>query len=344
MKSFCYKFRDVSGAICSGNISATNRKEALALLANKGIRPISIKEAVVASSSWSFNEITRSCVNRRFALISILFIVLIAIGAILLMVAQTTKDTPKVKISPTVESATNLATGTQLQTNMHHDAFLNVSNINGKADVTNVVAATTSSQTVSAVTLARSPALKKKVLEDGTVVWEKRKPLFSRHIDTVVAAAIRPGGFSSGLRHLLVTHSDQQIIEMLKTVVDISKDDSEELIERKLDVQQMKEKMLKYIEAGHSVAETIADMDKILRVERKERSDAEKELRRLLAEGDIDAAREYVRTKNKTIRESGGRELYLPRRYRKEGDEDLLPAPLRKKLQTESQPLKENLQ
>ena len=103
---------------------------------------------------------------------------------------------------------------------------------------------------------------------------------------------------------------------MLKAPVELARDASPEFLERQRKTEEFKAHIIEYVESGHTLAETVADMDRILREERTGRAAAEREMRRLIREGDGEAVRAFVATQNEVFRAKGLRELTLPAHLR----------------------------
>ena len=115
------------------------------------------------------------------------------------------------------------------------------------------------------------------------------------------------------LRRALLMYSDEQIVKMLKEPVDIDVNkDAEGVIRRKLDVQEMKDEILKYLEGGGTVQDAFEFYARQSAEERAFQRAARLEMRDIAKTGDQIALQEFVTRKNNELRQRGLQELRMP--------------------------------
>jgi hypothetical protein len=138
-----------------------------------------------------------------------------------------------------------------------------------------------------------------------------------------------------GLRQWAKRHTREELIAALKAPVNFNEDDTELLVASKRSVEAMKAQMVGLLEKGHSLDEVLGEIEPAVNTERAERGNAEKTLRRLMKESDPETVREYVRCANEELKAKGLKELYLPAKFRDEGQAEGAQAPEQAKGQDE---------
>ena len=148
---------------------------------------------------------------------------------------------------------------------------------------------------------------------DGRVGELGAVRIFTRPFEQSLLAATRPAGSGQLLRRALLMYTDDQIIKMLKEPVSINvNEDSEGVIERKLNVQTMKEQILTFIENGGSVEAAFEFYARQSAEERAFQLAARKELHDIVKTGDEIAIRAYIDEKNNELKKRGLSELRPP--------------------------------
>ena len=191
------------------------------------------------------------------------------------------------------------------------------------AQPTNVVAATN-------VTVApKGPVYTNKVKAmghiqaigiDGKPV-PRHKPIFRKPLERALATGLMPmrsagGSVVANMRKF----TDEQIIEMLKEPVTISKDDTPSVIEAKLNVQELKERVLRHVKEGGSVRDVFEEIDNLACGAAHERHLTRVGLEEAKRLGDPEVVRAWVAARNAELRALGMEEIRVPAKYMEQAE------------------------
>ena len=151
-------------------------------------------------------------------------------------------------------------------------------------------------------------------LQDGTKVPANR-PRFTNAIERAFSTLCNPGGMAIPFSVAMRRFSDQEIRRILAQPMVYDKNDSDELLERKFAIQQLKDQFRAYLDEGKSVQEAIAEIDANVRRESVCLNMARAGLAAALRTGDGETIRAYVAEQNVELEKRGMRKLTVPPRY-----------------------------
>ena len=161
----------------------------------------------------------------------------------------------------------------------------------------------------------------------------RHKPIFRKPLERALATGLMPmrsAGVSVAAN--MRRYTDEQIIAMLKEPVTISKDDTESAIEAKLNVQELKERVLRHVEEGGSVRDVFEEIDAAACGTAHERHLTRIGLEEAKRLGDPEVVRAWVEARNKRLRELGMQEIRVPAKFREpaaEGDQGNVEASIK---------------
>lgn len=320
--TFTVTYRGANGAPETEAVEATDRAACLAQLRARGIAPIGLKEG--GAKKDERNQRKGSNLARRK---SGAYILLIAIAFVLFAGgvwwwlgrdgAQPSQDDEPARKKPALAKEVKPAEAPKVP-KQEEDASA------AKPVETNTAVAKQEPPKELGKVVKAIPAgiVEKVVDEDGNVTYVKKKSPFTNRVDALVLSAIRPGGFPRGLRQWAMKHTKEELITALKSPVNFNEDDSEKLIADKQSLEEMKEQMVGLLEKGHTIDEVLGEIEPTVDAERTARAEADKTLRRLMREADAATVREYVKSANAELRAKGLKELYLPKKFREDTDQD----------------------
>lgn len=170
------------------------------------------------------------------------------------------------------------------------------------------------------VTIARQ-TVQMRTLEDGTKVPIGRN-YFTNHIERALSTLCNPGGMAIPLSAALRRFSDEEIMRILNAPMEYDKNDSEFIMARKMQMQQIKGEILAYIKDGNTLRDALKEADKTIRRDGSYLMMTRKHLSDALKTGDGEVIREYVKKLNEDLVERGMRPLEIPNQYRAEGAEE----------------------
>lgn len=153
-------------------------------------------------------------------------------------------------------------------------------------------------------------------LADGTVTNLRSKATFKNPMEQMVSSALNPRGIVLPLRVALRRFSDEQIREMFHTDVKPAPGDSERVLERKLELQELKIRVRELEDEGYDYDQIFDEIDKIGRNTRAEIRAARSGLSQLIKAGESpELIQSWVNEKNAVLKEFGGPLLHVPKGF-----------------------------
>lgn len=150
-------------------------------------------------------------------------------------------------------------------------------------------------------------------LLDGTVTNLHPKATFTNRFDQVLSLAIKPGGIMMPLDLALRRFSEEQIWKMFHTDMKPEPGDSELVLERKLELQQLKIEVRELERQGYTLEQIFSEIEDIGRNTRAELRAARQGLAQLVKAGESPkTVNAWVREKNAVLKELGVPELRVP--------------------------------
>ncbi len=326
--TFAVTYRDKTGALRDEIVEAASRAECFAHMKACGIVPVSVKEGALKGHRHDGGSPcdrvgARPSPNRK--LFTLHFYVLVAIAALAAIawwwLAGARDVRPHQDKAPT--EAKNVTDVKDLKVSDDIKAPKAPKGPEAPKDIqvtqpTNVVAATN-------VTVAPKGSVytnKVKAMGhiqaigiDGKPV-PRHKPIFRKPLERALATGLMPmrsagGSVVANMRKF----TDEQIIEMLKEPVTISKDDTPSVIEAKLNVQELKERVLRHVKEGGSVRDVFEEIDNLACGAAHERHLTRVGLEEAKRLGDPEVVRAWVAARNAELRALGMEEIRVPAKY-----------------------------
>lgn len=149
---------------------------------------------------------------------------------------------------------------------------------------------------------------------DGTYEVIKHQPVFEDKFEEQMIGLALPGG--TFIPFVLLNHTEQELNDMLAREVVINPDDSDEVKEKKQAVAEMKKIVAQYLADGGTFEEFVKEMHKYSKEERKLRTKGLVRIEDLIENGEIDAAREFLKQYNEILNENGFPAMRLPKKAR----------------------------
>ena len=309
---FSVKYRDNSGALCEKSVEAANRSECLKKCKAQGIVPMSVrtgtKSKELKGKSFSFGV-------RGIALG---LIVASVIGVAIWCFTGGNEDNsvkspeqkavkPSKKLPKEVALATNNVP-VAVEKNEDKKEF----KVKRYGRSSNVPVEDT-----NRIHYASNSGLKI-VGEDGVARAVRSKPIFKNRFDNMMWAAIRPGGMPSGLNALrnrmrFQTGSDEAFFQALRNhEITIEPDDPPHIVTAKNLTIEVKDTIVKEMDAGRSFDELYREICQTTKKERSYERIAQEEYRKVLQSKDPEAIRKYVEDMNPVMQEMGLKEMRVP--------------------------------
>ena len=140
-----------------------------------------------------------------------------------------------------------------------------------------------------------------------------RPPIFKHGTDQLLAMALC-GSENRSMPPLPISGNlDKRFLDSLKDPIEIGPDDSPQIAARKQTVIDARARMKELMDAGGSFSEILADHQKLFNENVKIRSDAARELQRIVDDGDTEGTRQYLLKVNLALQQMGIKELDEPR-------------------------------
>lgn len=139
------------------------------------------------------------------------------------------------------------------------------------------------------------------------------KPTFANSCDDLIAKILTgEGGNIPPLPHIGREY-DKQVREALKRPIEIGEGDSEEVKALKERVIEARRDVLALMDNGESFSDILNEHRDLLAENTKIRDDSQRELRRLVEEGDIEGAKRYYFKINIALQQMGIKDMDKPR-------------------------------
>ena len=153
-------------------------------------------------------------------------------------------------------------------------------------------------------------------LADGTVTNIRSKAIFRNQMEQILSSALNPRGIAVPLRLALRRFDDNQLKEMFHTDVKPEPGDSELVLARKMELQDLKEQVRALEKKGHTYAEIFNEIDQIGRGTRAEVRMARQGLSHLIKTGESEEViKEFMDLENKKLKELGEPPLRIPANF-----------------------------
>ena len=155
-----------------------------------------------------------------------------------------------------------------------------------------------------------------RTLADGTKVPIRSKMFFSNGVERAFSILCNPGGMVIPLSTALRRYSDEEIMRIINTPMTYNKNDPEDLMMRKMQIQQLKDEVKDFLKEGRSLKDAIAEIDKTIRRDSSYLMMMRKSLTDALRTQDGEVVRAYVKKLNEKLEARGMRKLEVPMQYR----------------------------
>ena len=150
-------------------------------------------------------------------------------------------------------------------------------------------------------------------LADGTVTNIRHKAIFRNPMEQILSSALNPRGIAVPLRLALRRFNESQLREMFHTDVKSEPGDSELVLARKMELQDLKEQVRALEKKGHTYDEIFNEIDQIGRETRAEVRMARQGLSHLIKTGESEEViKEFMDLENKKLKELGEPPLRIP--------------------------------
>ena len=150
-------------------------------------------------------------------------------------------------------------------------------------------------------------------LADGTVTNIRHKAIFRNPMEQILSSALNPRGIAVPLRLALRRFDENQLREMFHTDVKPEPGDSELVLARKMELQDLKEQVRALEKKGHTYDEIFNEIDQMGRETRAEVRMARQGLSHLIKTGESEEViKEFMDLENKKLKELGEPPLRIP--------------------------------
>lgn len=312
---FSVKYRDSSGAVCEKAVEAANRADCFAKCKAQGIVPVGVEADIGKKKRGKSANPKR---RNPKAILAVAALVAAGVAVLLWIGGKDTNKTETVAVKKAPKPAAKQPEEVRPATNNVKVAVAQEEKPKEKFQVkrygrsSNVPVDDT-----NRIHMASQSGLKV-VGEDGIARTVRSKPIFKNRIDNMMWAAIRPGGMPSGLNALrnrmrFQTGSDEAFFQALRNHdIEIEPDDPPHVVTAKNLTIEVKETIVKEMDAGRSFDELYREICQTTKKERSYERIAQEEYRNVLKSGDPEAVRKYVEDMNPVMKEMGLREMRVP--------------------------------
>ncbi len=153
-------------------------------------------------------------------------------------------------------------------------------------------------------------------LADGTVTNIRHKAIFHNQMEQIISSALNPRGIAVPLRFALRRFTKEQIKEMFHTDLKPEPGDSELVLARKIELQDLKEQVRVLEKKGHTYDEIFDEIDQIGRNVRAEVRNARQGLSQLIKAGESEEVIGiWMEQQNKKLKELGEPPLRIPANF-----------------------------
>lgn len=311
---FTVKYRAKDGSIAEKAIEAANRSECLAKCKAQGIVPMSVgagaKSKEVQAKGFSFGV--------KGVVLGLIVASVIGVGIWCFTGGREDNSVkspeqkavkPSKKLPKEVAPATNSVSVAVEKTEDKDKKEFKVKRYGRSSNVP--------VEDTNRIHYASNSGLKI-VGEDGVARTVRSKPIFKNRFDNMMWAAIRPGGMPSGLNALrnrmrFQTGSDEAFFQALRNhEITIEPDDPPHIVTAKNLTIEVKDTIVKEMDAGRSFDELYREICQTTKQERSYERIAQEEYRKVLQSKDPEAIRKYVEDMNPVMQEMGLKEMRVP--------------------------------
>ena len=311
---FSVKYRDSSGAVCEKAVEAANRADCFAKCKAQGIAPMSVRTGVKGKEV----KVKSFRIGVRGVALGLVFAGVIGAGIwcftgrneIKAVKAPEQKIVkPSKKLPKEVAPAANSVSVAVEKTEDRDKKEFKVKRYGRSSNVP--------VEDTNRIHYASNGGLKI-VGEDGVARTVRSKPIFKNRFDNMMWAAIRPGGMPSGLNALrnrmrFQTGSDEAFFQALRNhEITIEPDDPPHIVTAKNLTIEVKDTIVKEMDAGRSFDELYREICQTTKKERSYERIAQEEYRKVLQSKDPEAVRKYVEDMNPVMQEMGLKEMRIP--------------------------------
>lgn len=138
------------------------------------------------------------------------------------------------------------------------------------------------------------------------------KPVFDNASDQLIAMAVSGAEHDSMAPMPLSASIESDFRKSLEKPVVIDETDSDEVKRMKQAVIEVREELKKVVASGGSVQEALATHQQLVNDNGRLRAQAQAEIRRYMDEGDVEGARNYVKTINQALEQMGVKGVSMP--------------------------------
>lgn len=149
------------------------------------------------------------------------------------------------------------------------------------------------------------------ILKDGSR-YVPKKQIFHKPIERMFSKAIQPARAPGSMPCAVMfaeRYTDEELIKMMKEKVVIKPDDTPAMVNAKLDVQELKDKVLKHVAEGGSVRDIFEEIDNQAMDEHRENHFTQVGLREARRFGDPEVTKAWIAKRNERLRELGMPEI-----------------------------------
>ncbi len=318
--TFTVTYRGADGAVREERVEAAGRGECLAQCRARGIAPISVAERRSDGKIRRSNhETRRSNGDARLSIRKTQRSLLAAVAVMMVLAgggAWWWLGRDKARSAPESEAPKKPLIAKEVPPAP-----------NPRAETTNAVQQAVPMPQTTPTTMAPTGNVIKVgftkqmvTLPDGTRVPANRSK-FTNAIERALSTLCNPGGMAIPFSVAMRRFSEDEIRRILNEPMVYDKNDSDDLVERKFAVQQLKDQFREYLNQGKTIPEAIAEIDANIRREGVYMNMARAGLSEALRTGDGELVRAYVAEQNVELEKRGMRKLTVPKRFQIEEEQ-----------------------
>ena len=184
------------------------------------------------------------------------------------------------------------------------------------------VVTTKSSPAVTGRLIRAQQTQQMRTLSDGTKVQVVSRTHMTNGIERAFSTLCNPGGMAIPLSVALRRFSKEEILRIINTPMEYDKNDSEDMLARKMQIQQIKDELKGFLNDGGTLESAIAEIDRKCRRDSSYLMMMRHSMNEALATKDGEVIRAYVEKANEKLKERGMRPFEVPPRYRLDDSSD----------------------
>ena len=300
---FTISYRGADGALCDEVVEATGRAECFAQCKARGITPVKVREGASVRSGNNKSSGSPNVKTMWKAAVLVAAVLCVAGGVWWFSTRSGTEQSKSARKKPSPSKT--------VQTESHHaEEALSVKKPKGTHGVvTNAVAISVPGKTAGNV--PEQPVFPSAITNTPDI-----PPLppqtFSNASDQVMAM-IASADASGAIPPLPISRDiEAEFLASLKQEIVILDTDDEQTRALKQAVKETREEMKRLVDSGLTVAQVLAEHQKLANENAKVRNEAMLELKQMLDSGDIEGAQKYKRKINIALQQMGIAELSIP--------------------------------